>query len=74
MPKAICKSGDCDFTDDNYEEKRCPKCGKEVLYNCPECNYPIKSTADNTCRDCGHSYKDEFTLPYSPVSVVRNDR
>lgn len=59
MPKAICKNGDCDFANDNYEDKFCLKCGEEVLFNCPDCGTPIKSIAANNCGNCGRRYKDE---------------
>lgn len=58
---AVCSNPECKFSRNySYEEgtsKRCPMCAHDLLYNCPECSYAIKTKDAVHCEDCGRPLK-----------------
>lgn len=60
----VCSLEGCDYTTDREEAKFCPKCGKKLISECPQCKTPLESKDDCYCINCGTCLKESNMITF----------
>ena len=59
----ICASPECEFQKSNsYSQgvdQFCPMCGKDLLWQCPHCERPLRDLGARFCSGCGKPLKED---------------